>query len=346
MGVKNLSSILPASARSSLTLTNLSGKKIGFDAFNLIFQFLSSIRDQTGASMTNADGTVTSHLIGILARNSNLMQKNIKPVYVFDGQSHDLKTKEKERRREVRKIAEEEYNKAIADGDMERAKLFAQRVNKLTPEMIEDSKKLLELMGIPVIQAPGEGEAQASIMTKEGSLYAAGTQDYDALMFGSPKMLRNVNISGRRRLPSGGYRNIQPEMFELSEVLRSLNLSQEQLVDLGILMGSDFNPDGFKGVGPKTALKFINKYGSFEEVLASEKKVQETETPFKEIQKIFLEPNVIRNIDLKFESKFDKAGIIAYLKDEHNFSPNENMLSKTERALKNPRVQTSLDAFF
>jgi flap endonuclease-1 len=276
------------------------------------------------------------------------MQHNIRPVYVFDGISHELKTKEKERRREVRKLSEIEYNKAIEAGDMDRARLFAQRVNKLTPEMIEDSKKLLELMGIPAISSPGEGEAQAAQMAKEGILHAAGTQDYDALVFGSPRMLRNVNISGRRRLPGGGYKNILPEMFELSEVLRSLDLSQAQLVDLGILMGSDFNPDGFKGVGPKTALKFIKKYGTFEEILANEKKVQETDTPYEEIRKIFLQPNVTKNIELTFESKFDKTGIMEYLHKQHNFNPTqyENLLSKTERALKNPRTQTSLDAFF
>jgi len=352
MGVKNLSDIFEETdinIRIEKELSDYSSKLLALDAFNVLFQFMASIRDSsTGQSLVDDDGHVTSHLVGILTRNSNLIQEGIIPVYVFDGQSHELKDQVKEERRERRDMAEEEYEKAVEEGDMVRARKFASRVNKLTSTMIEDAKKLLNLMGLPVVQAPGEGEAQAAQMAAEGKVYATASQDYDALLFGSPIMVRNLNITGRRSLPGGGTKIIRPEEIELNRVLDGLNFSREQLVDIGILLGSDFNPDGIYGIGPKTAYKYMKKYGSFEEVEAHVDKVADANIPFKEIRKIFLQPNVKHNIDLDTSHKFDADGILNFLVEERNFSEGRytNLIKKTQRVIDEKQKQQSLDDFF
>lgn len=349
MGVKNLSALLKdKSLTSTIKLEDLFDLKIGFDAFNQLFQFLSSIRDSSGNSLVDDQGQVTSHLVGILNRGSSMLQNNIKPVYVFDGKSHELKSDEKARRREVRALAEIEYEKAIAEGNLERAKMLSKRINRLTPEMVEDSKTLLNAMGIPIIQAPGEGEAQAAQLTKEGTIYATSSQDYDTLLFGSPRLIRNLNIVGRRRLPSGQTKIIYPEQYQLSTVLQTLNLSQEQLIDLGILMGTDFNT-GFEKVGPKTAYKFITKYGSFENVKENEEKIQAIEIPYETIKGIFHTPNVEKNLTVDFDQEYDIETIKQFLSDKNfDLGRYNNLLKKTHSDIKRfkSQTQTSLDDWF
>jgi flap endonuclease-1 len=351
MGVKNLSALFTNTEielKRPIGLSDLNGKIVGLDGFNQLFQFLASIRDDSGRSMSDKDGRVTSHLIGILTRNCALLQEGIIPVYVFDGKSHPLKQREKDRRRELTRLAEVEYKKALQEGDLIKAKKFAQRTNKLTPDMVDDAKMLLDAMGIPWVQAPGEGEAQAAQMTKEGTVYATASQDYDAMMFGSPKMIRNLNISGRRTHPGGRVIEIKPEILQLNQILQVLSITQEQLIDIGILLGSDFNPDGFKKVGPKTAYKYIKKHGDFETVVTNETLVSEIDTPFEEIRKIFLEPNVTKGIELKLDNIFDQEKIKRFLVDERGFSEGRyvGIIEKTARAIENRENQSTLDDWF
>jgi flap endonuclease-1 len=351
MGVKNLNQILKSNnveIREAVPLPKLSNRVLAIDGFNQLFQFMSSIRDVSGGSMVDSQGRITSHLIGILTRNCVLLQHGIQPVYIFDGKSHPLKTKEKERRREATRLAEIEYKKALEEGDMIKARSFGSRVNKLTPEMLDDSKKLLELLGIPWLTAPGEGEAQASQMSIEGSVWATASQDYDTMLFGAPRMVRNLNITGKRNLPGGKVITIQPEQIELHRLLDALKLTREQLVDLGILLGTDFNPDGFKKIGPATGYKLITQHGTFEEVKKHNKTVQETEIPYEEIREIFLNPNINENMKVDFSNKFDKEKIIEFLVTERNFSQERyiNILEKTEREMEINKTQTSLDDWF
>ncbi len=346
MGVKNLSSVLPENSKVTRKIENLSDRTIGFDAFNILFQFLASIRTTDGQSMSDDDGNVTSHLIGILTRGSNLIQNGITPVFVFDGKSHQFKDKEKQKRRDARDLAQIEYEKAIADGNMERARMFAKRVNKLTPEMVDDAKKLLDAMGIPVVQAPGEGEAQAAQLTIEGKLHATSSQDYDTLMFGSPILIRNLSVSGTRRLKGGKTIKVYPEEYSLNTVLQSLEIDRDQLVDLGIMMGTDFN-DGFPGVGPKTAIKFIKKYGSYYKTRENEKKISDIDIPYEEIRDIFLKPNVSKNLDLDFSRTYSEERITEFLQ-ERNFDIGRyiNTIRKTTKMISKRETQTSLDDFF
>jgi len=351
MGVKNLSDIFDQSdieIRVEKQLSDYSGRALALDAFNVLFQFMASIRDNTGQSLVDEQGRVTSHLIGILTRNSNLIQEGIIPVYVFDGTSHELKDQVKEERRDRRKIAEKEYEKALDEGDMVRARKFASRTNKLSSEMIDDAKHLLRLMGIPVVQAPGEGEAQAAQLAHEGKVYATASQDYDSLLFGSPVMVRNLNITGRRSLPGGGTKMIYPEEIHLSNLLQGLEFTREQLVDIGILLGSDFNPDGIRGIGPKTAFKYMKKYHSFKEVENSVESVAQAEIPYEEIRDIFLHPDVKKGLDLDRSQVFDADKILEFLVEQRDFSEGRytNLVRKTEKVLQDRKQQTTLDDFF
>ncbi len=320
---------------------------MAFDAFNVLYQFLSTIRDQTGQTLTDHEGRVTSHLIGLLTRNSQLLQKGIKPVYVFDGESHPLKHQEIENRSKQKKIAEKEYEKAMKEGDLIRAKKMGQRLSRLTPEMVDDSKKLLEAMGIPVVQAPGEGEAQAAMLTIEGIAHATASQDYDALLFGAPTLVRNLNLSGKRNLPGGKVITISPEEINLRDLLDGLQITKEQLIDLGVLLGSDFNPGGFKKVGPKTAFKYIKEYGSFESIQKNVDRIKEVEVPYEEIREIFLNPNVKKGVSVEFH-EYDPEKILKFLVEERGFSEarHKPLIFKTAREIEILRSQTSLDSFF
>ncbi len=350
MGVKNLSDLMEYSTipfRQEKSLNDFKGKKIAFDAFNVLYQFLSSIRDSSGAVMADNEGRVTSHLIGLLTRNSQLLQKGIKIVYVFDGESDPLKKQEVERRKKIKAQAKEQYEEALEKGDLQRAKRLAARVSHLTPQMVEDSKILLKAMGIPVVDAPGEGEAQCAQMAIDGVVDAAASQDYDALLFGAPTLVRNLNLSGRRTLPSGRIKTINPEEINLRDLLDGLQITSEQLIDLGILLGSDFNPDGFKGIGPKTAYKLIKKYGSFNEIKKHEPKVSEVDVPYERIKEIFLNPNVEKKAKITFGS-YDPDKILHFLVEERGFSVKRHrpLILKTAREIEELEKQTSLDSFF
>lgn len=247
--------------RRETSFKALQGKRLGIDAFNWLYQFLSIIRQPDGTPLKDSKGRVTSHLAGLFYRTCNLLEEGLLPCYVFDGVPPSFK-KVIESRIERKESAERAYEAAKYFGDFERARSLASQTSRLTSEMVDDAKKLLSALGVPVIQALSEGEAQASFMCQQGDLFAVATQDYDAFLFGAPRVVRNLNVTGRRKLPhGGGYVVVKPEIIELSEVLAQLGVSREGLIMLGILTGTDYNPGGVKGVGPKTALKLVREYG-------------------------------------------------------------------------------------
>ena len=256
MGV-NLRGLVPI---QNVKLEDLSGKTIAIDAYNALYQFLAIIRQPDGTPLKDDSGKVTSHLSGLFYRTSNLVQMGIKPIYVFDGTPPVLKREEIARRKQVKVEAAVHYEKAIARGDLPKARMLAQATTSMKDYMEDDAKRLLGLMGLPWVQAPSEGEAQAAHLTKRGDADYCASQDYDSLLFGAPMLLRNVTISGRRKLPSKNvYVDVVPELVELAKVLKDCDITHEQLIDVGILIGTDFNPDGIKGLGPKTA----NRCGHF-----------------------------------------------------------------------------------
>ena len=169
MGV-DISDIIEA---KEIEMEDIKNKSIAIDGYNTLYQFLSIIRQPDGTPLMDEKGRITSHLSGLFYRTVNIMEAGIKPVYVFDGKPPELKQKTLEERNERRKISEEEWKKALEEGDVEKARLYAQASSRLTKEMVEDSKKLLDLMGVPWVQAPSEGEAQAAYMAIKGDVYAA-----------------------------------------------------------------------------------------------------------------------------------------------------------------------------
>ncbi|MEM4343800.1 MAG: flap endonuclease-1, partial [Candidatus Caldarchaeum sp.] len=263
MGVR-LGDIIPDSAVEKTSLKGLSGKTIALDAYNILYQFIATIRGPDGRALMDRRGRVTSHLSGLFFRTLNFLQENVKPVYVFDGRPPEMKRMTVEKRAVARRTAGQLYEEALEAGDVEAARRYAQRAASLERYMVESSVDLLKAMGVPYVMAPAEGEAQAAFMAAKGVVYASGSQDMDSLLFGSPRLVRNLSVVGRRKLPRRNeYVVVEPEIIHLDKLLTSLGISRDQLIDIGLLVGTDYSPP-VKGVGPKTALKIIKEHGSLE----------------------------------------------------------------------------------
>lgn len=327
-----------------LKLQELASKVVAVDAYNTIYQFLSIIRGPTGEPLANDKGEITSHLSGLFYRNTNLLMENIKPIYVFDGKANELKMAEIQRRSQLKKEATEKYQLAIEEGRMEDARKYSTRTAVLTDKMVEESKKLISYLGIPYIQAPSDGEAAAAYLTKREVAFAAASQDYDSILFGAKRLVRNLAISGKRKVPNRNvYVEVEPEIFEHDRVLREIGLTPEQLVDVGILIGTDFNPGGFAGIGPKTALKLIKENGKLENI----QKIKHLlpEVPYQEIRNIFLKPEVPKVDKIDF-GEVNREKVLDFLCVDKSFSADRvsTTLDKLQKAAAN-RSQ-SLEQWF
>lgn len=313
-------------------LEQLSGKTIAVDAYNAIYQFLAIIRGETGDLLKDSQDRVTSHLSGLFYRNVNFLALGLKPVYILDGKPPSLKAIEIQRRRVAKQEAVVKYMSALSHGNKGEAKKYAQATSVMKDYMREDTKKILTLLGIPTVDAPSEGEATAAHFTSSGVTVAAASQDFDSLLFGASRLIRNLTISGRRKLPGRSvYVNVEPEEIDLKSLLNDLRVSREQLVDIGILVGTDFNPDGFKGVGPTTALKLVKEYGSLEKI----PRIQESlaKIDYAEIREIFLHPKVAESRRLTW-NKPNYEGVVQFLCGDRAFSENRvrKALDKLEQA--------------
>jgi len=340
----NLRDLVP---KTTVDLASLGGKSIAIDAYNALYQFLAIIRQPDGTPLKDRTGRITSHLSGLLYRTSNLVEMGIKVVYVFDGIPPTLKEVEIKRRARVKEEAVVKYEKALQEGRTEEARTYAQMTSKLKDYMTDDAKRLLNLMGIPWIQAPSEGEAQAAHLAKKRDTYFCASQDYDSLLFGAPQLVRNVTISGRRKLPRKNvYIEVVPEIVELDKVLNELGITHEQLVDIGILVGTDFNPEGVKGIGPKTALQLIKEHGSLEKLLPNLKEATFPVEPAK-IREVFLYPKVTNNYRLAWKEP-DEEGVIEFMCGERDFDQDRvrKALDKMQAGLKKAKGKTTLEQFF
>ena len=343
MGV-NLRDLVP---KTTVSLKDLSGKSIAIDAYNALYQFLAIIRQPDGTPLKDHTGRVTSHLSGLLYRTSNLVEMGIKPIYVFDGIPPTLKEAEIKRRMQIKEEALVKYERAIREGRIEEARMYAQATSRLKDEMVKDAKRLLTLLGIPWIQAPSEGEAQAAHLVKRGDADFCASQDYDSLLFGAPRLVRNVTISGRRKLPRKNvYIEVVPEIVELQKVLETLGITYEQLVDIGILVGTDFNPQGVKGLGPKTALKLIKEHGSLENLLPHLENAEFPVEPRK-IKEIFLNPKVTDNYKIEWKQP-DIEAVIAFICRERDFSEDRvrKAVEKMLKGIKERKEKTTLEKWF
>lgn len=325
--------------KKETSFKKLSGRKLAVDAYNIIYQFLSTIRQRDGTLLKDEEGRVTSHLSGLFYRNARILQHGIKPCFVFDGKPPEFKAVA-EQRAERKRRAKKKLEEAREEGDEELMMRYAQQTSKLTPSMIKESKKLLRAMGIPVVQAPSEGEAQCARMVQDDIVWAVLSRDYDCLLFGADRLVRNLNVTGRRKIPGKqAYYTIKPEVIRLKETLEELGLSREQLITLAILVGTDYNPKGIKGIGPKRGLKkVLNK--TWEEIF------EEVEWKFdvtpESIRDFFLNP---KTNEASPEWKgFDANEIRGLLCEKHGFSEKRvgNALKRIELA-EQKREQGSLN---
>jgi len=333
--------------KTTIDLKNLSGKSIAIDAYNALYQFLAIIRQPDGTPLKDSTGKVTSHLSGLFYRTANLVQMGIKPVYVFDGTPPALKEVEIKRRARIKEQALVHYERALKEGKIEEAHTYAQATSRLKDYMTADSKRLLTKMGVPWIQAPSEGEAQAAYLAKKGDTDYCASQDYDSLLFGAPRLIRNVTISGRRKLPRKNvYIEVTPQIVELGQVLKQLNITHKQLIDVGILMGTDFNPDGIKGVGPKTAVKLIQQHGTLEKAVSTLKHAEFPVEP-KRIREIFQHPKITDNYHLTWKEP-NVEGVVNFLCRERDFSEDRvrKALKKMIEGSKKAKGKVTLETFF
>lgn len=316
----NIRDILP---RREIEISNLKGKVVCVDAYNMIYQFLSTIRQIDGTPLMDNKKRITSHLSGIFYRNINLIVENIKLIYVFDGTPPFLKSGTHKIRSELREDAKRKYNLAKDSEDVVGMRKYSSQSIRINDEIISESKELLESMGICVVNAPGEGEAQAAYLTKiNNDIYASVSQDYDSLLFGVPILIRNLGLA-RKKKTFSGWVEIKPEIIELENVLNSLEINLDQLICLGILVGTDYNPKGIPGIGQKRALEIVKKYKQpvliFKSVEAQIMSLNEEDRfDWKEIFELFHKPNV-ENFEIKF-NKLDKEKITKILVEEHDFS--------------------------
>ncbi len=341
MGVA-IEDIIP---KQEIELASLRGKKVAVDAYNALYQFLSIIRQPDGTPLMDSAGRITSHLSGLFYRNAKLLEEGILPAYVFDGRPSELKAETVAERKETRKKAREEWEAAVEKGDFETARKRAQAAVSLDEHVLNSSIRLLHAMGIPVVQSPEEGEAQASFMAEKEDVYCVASQDYDCLLFGAPVLVRNINLTGRRKLPGKKvYVTIHPEIIILENVLSKNQITREQLVEIGILIGTDYN-QGIKGIGPKKALALVKQGKKAEEVYKD--KGISPEVDLEQVREVFLKPNVTKRYSLEWKDP-DPKKIKKILVEEHDFS--EERIEKTLNLLQEKsataREQSSITRWF
>ena len=315
---------------------------MAIDAYIVLYQFLALIRTRSGAHLSSREGRVTSHLVGLAFRTTRLITDySIKPVFVFDGNPPQLKEKELETRRTHKRKAETEYREALKKGDLAKAWSKAVQTSRLTGEMVDDSKHLLDLLGIPWVQAPSEGEAQAAYMVQKEDAWAANSRDYDALLFGAPRLVRYLTIQGQKWLPSKGRaKKLEPELITLKTMLNHHGITREQLIDIAILIGTDFNK-GIKGIGPKTALKLVKKHTSLENLpnQVSEKLPQH----YLQVREIFQKPQVTDDYKTEMTSLREEE-LYSFLCDELSFS-RERVRTLANRLIKTKNQKSLKDWF-
>ena len=325
-----------------INLKSISNKKIAIDSFNMLYQFISTIRQSDGNPLTDRAGNVTSHLKGLFNRCVYFKKNNIKAVFVFDGKAPKLKEKERELRAQKKMEADIKYREALDLGHIDEAKKFAaQATNKLDKDMVEDSKELIRAFGFPVVEAPSEGEAQGAQLVKDGIVWALASQDFDSLLMGSKYLIRNLSVSNKRKVPGTSvYREIPIEFYDLESNLKKLNINQEQLIILAILCGTDFNPGGVKGIGPKKALKLVKEYvDRYDELF----KILDWHSYFTytwvEVMNTFRKMPVDKDLNVEFDQiNKDKIKEILTSKDFE-----ETMIERSLNGIKNLKT---LDSFF
>ncbi|HLI46648.1 MAG TPA: flap endonuclease-1 [Geobacterales bacterium] len=334
--------LAPIVKREIITLKHLSGKTLAVDASIELHQFLALIRKPDGSLFTNKEGRITSHLIGLLFRTTRLISEfGIDLIFVFDGKAPKLKERILIERKIAKEKAIKEWLEAIIKKDYRKAFSKAVVTGKLDEDIIKSAKRLLKLLGIPYVEAPSEAEAQASYIASKGDAWACATKDYDAILFGPPRVVRYLSIKGYEFLPSKGImREIKPELVDTERLFKELGITREQMIDIAILVGTDFN-DGVKGIGPKKALQLIKEYKSLEGLPYEIR--EKLPVNYQEIREFFLRPPVNSDYEiLRYE--MDEEGLKEFLVEEMDFK--EERVNIAIERIRKRREQGSIVDWF
>lgn len=335
--------------KKEISIKELNGKVLAVDSMNLLYQFLTTIRAPDGSALTDGKGQVTSHLIGLFYRTISLLEDGLKLIFVFDGKAPEIKQRTWEKRTQIKAEATLKLKEATEAENQEEMRKYASRTAVLTKEMREEAKRLITAFGCPIVEAPSEGEAETAYLTKIGKAYASVSQDYDNLIFGCPLLIRNLSLEGKRkRAGKFAYQIVKPEIISLSEVLGHLKIDLDQLIVLAILVGTDYNPGGVKGIGPKKALKLVQEHGKdFDKIfLLAEWDKFYSDLKWKEIFDTIKNIPVTDKVKLEWQPLDEKA-VLKLLVEEHNFSE-ERIRAKLDGLKKSDvaGAQKGLGSFF
>jgi flap endonuclease-1 len=326
--------LTPIITKETVALDALRGRTLAVDGNGELYQFLALIRLRDGTPLRDSTGRITSHLSGLFYRTTRLIAEHaLSLAFVFDGAPPALKAREIAKRRAVRERYEQERDAALADGDLARAYSKATMTSRLTREMVDEARELLRLIGLPAVQAPSEAEAQAAHMAATSAeVFAAASKDYDSLLFGAPRLVRFLTISGKEFLPSQGtFRPIVPEVLDLSALLAGWRITREQLVDLAMLVGTDFT-SGVRGVGPKKALRLVQQHGRIEDMPPEIRDALGDRDLVDEVRRIFLHPDVTDAFAVR-QAEPDVDGVVRFLCEEREFS-RERVAAALKRAFR------------
>ncbi len=307
----------------------LAGRTLAVDGYNAVYQFLATIRQRDGQPFSDASGHVTSHLIGTFYRTTALLGQGVLPIWVFDGTPPERKAGTLRKRIVAKERAETAWQEALAAGDLEAARRKAAQTSRLTRSMVEELRSLLTALGVPSLQAPGEGEAQAAAMAARGIAWASASEDYDSLLFGAPRLVRGLAARGRGRGTPGA------QLIDREAMLSSLGIDGDELILLGIVVGTDFN-EGAAGYGPKKALKLVQEHLGFERTV---EKAGLDLAEAKDVLLIFQKPNTA-DVPTPAFGPIDEDAVRHLLVEEHGFS-DDRVRAAVARARKRPSTHAS-----
>ncbi|MDD3263868.1 MAG: flap endonuclease-1 [Candidatus Nanoarchaeia archaeon] len=328
---------------NEITFKDLKNKTLAVDAYNLLYQFITTILQFDGTPLTDSNGNITAHLVGLMSRLKSFYENNIKLVFVFDGKALELKKEELQKRKEVKEKAFQKLQEASIENDYDAMKKYSKRIRTIDENIVNETKEFLNIMGIPYIDAFHDAEPQAAYLVNNGICYGVLSQDFDNLLFGAKRFIKNLSITGKRKI-QGRTIEIKPKIIELDENLKKLEINQEQLIILGLLIGTDFNNKGIPKIGPKTALKLVKEYKDNYDKLFEEIKWNDYfKQDWKEIYNIFNEPRIKKDVKIEFK-EVDENKLKTFLIDKHDFS--ENNVNKFLENINKKEQQISLESFF